>query len=163
MPVMPSIALTAPSCIAPRPDSDGSSSCSAITPPARRWYWIALRRIPADTTGFSPSGEPSAPPPPTPATPGGPLAARLGDRGEPPPGGAARDRRHEADRDPRVARGGVAQRAQHRGGVDDRVRVRHRDDRAVAARGRRAGAGVDVLLVLLAGHAQVDVRVDEGG
>ena len=36
------------------------------------------------------------------------------------------------------------------------------EDRAVAARRRGARAGVDVLLVLAAGRAQVHVRVDEG-
>ena len=47
--------------------------------------------------------------------------------------------------------------------VDDRIGVGHRDHRAEPAGGRRRGAGVDVLLVLLAGGAQVDVRVDEAG
>ena len=47
--------------------------------------------------------------------------------------------------------------------VDRRRGVGHRDDPAVAARGGGAGAGLDVLLVLLAGGAQVDVRVEEGG
>ena len=61
----------------------------------------------------------------------------------------------------RLARGGVEQRAEDRRGVDDRVGVRHRDDRAVAAGRGRAGAGLEVLLVLLAGRAQVHVRVDE--
>ena len=46
MPPMPSAALTAPSCIAPPRESVGSSSCSAITPPHRRWYCSALRSIP---------------------------------------------------------------------------------------------------------------------
>ena len=58
---MPSIALTAPSCIAPLPLSDGSSSCSAMTPPASRWYCSALRSIPAETTGLPSSVNPSAP------------------------------------------------------------------------------------------------------
>ena len=52
---------------------------------------------------------------------------------------------------------------QHRRRVDDRVGVRHRHDRDVAAGRRGAGAGVDVLLVLLPGRAQVHVRVDEAG
>ena len=60
-------------------------------------------------------------------------------------------------------RGRVAQRAQDRRGVDDRVGVGHRDDRAEAAGGGGAGAGLEVLLVLLAGRAQVHVRVDEAG
>ena len=49
------------------------------------------------------------------------------------------------------------------GVVDGRVGVRHRDDRAVAARGGGGGARRDRLLVLPSGGAQVDVRVDEGG
>ena len=73
----------------------------------------------------------------------------------------ARDRAHEADGNARVARGGLAQRAEDRGRVDDRVGVRHRDDLAEAAGGRGARAGLEVLLVLLAGRAQVHVRVDE--
>ena len=44
---MPSAALTAPSCIAPPRESVGSSSCSASTPPHRRWYCSALRSMPA--------------------------------------------------------------------------------------------------------------------
>ena len=61
MPVIPSRADTAPSCITPSPDRAGSSSCSAITPPHRRWYCSALRSIPADTTGLPSSVKPSAP------------------------------------------------------------------------------------------------------
>ena len=54
------------------------------------------------------------------------------------------------------------ERAERRRGVDDGIGVRHREDRAVAA-GRRGGrAARDRLLVLTAGRAQVDVRVDEG-
>ena len=74
----------------------------------------------------------------------------------------ARDRGGEADGHARVARGGVAQGAQHGRAVDHRVGVRHRHHGAEAAGGGGAGAGLEVLLVLLAGHAQVDVRVDEG-
>ena len=149
---MPSIALTAPSCIAPLPLSDGSSSCSAMTPPASRWYCSALRSIPAETTGLPSSVKPSAPSARSSAISVSSLPLQ-----------AAGDRGHEADGDPRVAGGGVAQGAQHRRGVDDGVGVRHRHDGAVAARRGGAGAGLDVLLVLLAGHAKVDVRVDEGG
>ena len=49
------------------------------------------------------------------------------------------------------------------GGGDRRLGVGHREDPAVAAGGGGAGAGLDVLLVLLAGGAQVDVGVEEGG
>ena len=73
----------------------------------------------------------------------------------------ARDRGEEADRDARLAPRRLAQRAQHGGVVDHRVGVGHRDDGDEAAGRRGAGAGVEVLLVLLAGHAQVHVRVDE--
>ena len=61
MPASPSRADTAPSCMTPRPDSVGSSSCRHSTPPARRWYWSALRRIPARWTGLPSSVKPSAP------------------------------------------------------------------------------------------------------
>ena len=53
------------------------------------------------------------------------------------------------------------ERPEHRGRVDDRIGVRHREDRAVAARRRGRGAGRDRLLVLAAGRAQVHVRIDE--
>ena len=58
---MPSRADTAPSCIAPSPESPGSSSWSATTPPHSRWYWSALRSVPACTTGLPSSVNPSAP------------------------------------------------------------------------------------------------------
>jgi hypothetical protein len=74
----------------------------------------------------------------------------------------ARDRRHEADRDACLPGGGVQQRPQDRRAVDDRVRVGHGDDGAVPARRGRPRAGLEVLLVLLTGRAQVHVRVDEG-
>ena len=61
MPAMPSSALTSPSCMAPRPLSAGSSSCSASSPPARRWYCSALRIIPAETTGLPSSVKAIAP------------------------------------------------------------------------------------------------------
>jgi hypothetical protein len=73
------------------------------------------------------------------------------------------DRGHEADRDPRVAQGGVAQRLQHGRRVDDRVGVRHAHDQAEPAGRGGARPGLEVLLVLLAGRTQVDVRVDERG
>ena len=73
------------------------------------------------------------------------------------------DRRGEARRDARLRAGALAQGAQHRRGVHHRLGVRHREDRAVAAGRGRARAGVDVLLVLAPGRAQVHVGVDEGG
>ena len=74
----------------------------------------------------------------------------------------ARDGGEEADRYLGLAARGLDESAERGRGVDDRVGVRHREDRAVAAgrRGRRAAR--DRLLVLAAGRAQVDVRVDEG-
>src|ERR687885_162901 len=46
IPARPSSAETSPSCMTPLPDSDGSSSCSASTRPARRWYCSAWRMTP---------------------------------------------------------------------------------------------------------------------
>ena len=70
--------------------------------------------------------------------------------------------REEADRDLRVSSRLLGQRAEDCGRVDDRLRVRHREDRAVAAcRGRLRAAG-DRLLVLAPWSAEVNVRVDEG-
>ena len=91
------------------------------------------------------------------------LLPELGHLGELLAGEPARDRGQEADGHARLARGGVAQRAQQRRRVEHRVGVGHRDHRAEAAGGGGAGAGVDVLLVLLAGRAQMHVRVEERG
>ena len=57
--------------------------------------------------------------------------------------------------------GSLDQGAEHRRRVDDRLRVRHREDRAVAAGRRGLGARAERLLVLATGGAEVDVRVDE--
>ena len=61
IPATPSSALTTPSCIAPVPDSAGSSSCSASTPPHSRWYCSARRKTPASATGLPSSVKPAAP------------------------------------------------------------------------------------------------------
>ena len=45
----------------PPPESDGSSSCSAIIRPASRWYWSAWRITPAERTGSPSSVKPTAP------------------------------------------------------------------------------------------------------
>ena len=74
---------------------------------------------------------------------------------------ALRDRGHEADWDMRLGGGACAQAAQDVGVVDDRVGVRHRQDRAVATGGCGCRSGCDRLLVFAAGRAQVDVRIDE--
>ena len=76
---------------------------------------------------------------------------------------ALRDRREEADRNLGLAPGVLEERAEHGGRVDDRLGVRHREDRAVAASGCGGGPGGDRLLVLAARDAQVHVRVDERG
>ena len=123
---MPSAALTGPSCIEPPRESVGSSSCSASTPPHRRWYWSALRSMPALATGLAVVGEAERA-----------LLAQLGHLGELLALQAAGDRREEADRDARFARRGVAQRAQQRRGVEHRVGVGHRDH---ARRNRPAAA-----------------------
>ena len=149
---MPSRADTAPSCIAPSPESPGSSSWSATTPPHSRWYWSALRSVPACTTGLPSSVNPSAPASRSSAISVSSSPLRfLRDRGQEPDGYLC------------LPRGGFDQRSEDGGVVDDGVGVRHRDHRAEAA-GRRGGrAGLEVLLVLLAGRAQVHVRVDEPG
>ena len=45
----------------PSPESSGSSSCRAITPPARRWYWSARRSTRALRIGRPSSEKPTAP------------------------------------------------------------------------------------------------------
>ena len=149
---MPSIALTAPSCIAPSPRQRRVLLVQRDHAAGEPLVLQRLAQHPGRDDRLAVVGEPERA-----------LRAQLGHLGElaaPQPAG---DRGHEADGDARVAGGGVAQGAQDRRGVDDGVGVRHRDDGAVAARRGRAGAGLEVLLVLLAGRAQVDVRVDEGG
>ena len=151
MPASPSRAETAPSCITPSPDSAGSSSCSAITPPHSRWYWSALRSIPAETTGLPSSVKPSAP---------ASRSSAISVSSSPCRPRVIAARKPTGTRACRGAR--VDQRPEHARVVDDRVGVRHRDHRAEAAGGGgRACRVVDVLLVLLARRAQVDVRVDE--
>ena len=76
---------------------------------------------------------------------------------------ALRDRGEEPDGNLGLLSGRLDQRAEHGGRVDDRLGVRHREDRAVAAGGGGSRAARDRLLVLAAGSAQVDVRVDERG
>src|ERR1039458_7496345 len=73
----------------------------------------------------------------------------------------ARDRSQKTNRNARFARRRVTQRAQQRGRAQHRIGVRHRDPRAEPAGGGGAGACFQVLLVLLPGRAQMDVRVEE--
>ncbi len=61
MPASPSRALTAPSCMTPSPDSVGSSSCRATTPPHSFWYCRARRSMLALAMGRPSSVNPSAP------------------------------------------------------------------------------------------------------
>ena len=76
---------------------------------------------------------------------------------------AAGDRGEEADGNDRLVARGLDERAERGRRVDDRVGVRHREDRAEAAGRGCVGAAGDRLLVLAARRAQVHVRVDEGG
>ncbi len=74
---------------------------------------------------------------------------------------ALADRGHEARRHDGIHAGSLDQGAEHRRRVDDRLRVRHREDRAVPAGCGGLGSREERLLVLAAGGAEVDVRVDE--
>ena len=154
IPASPSRAETAPSCITPSPDSAGSSSCRAITPPHSRWYWSALRSIPAETTGLPSSVKPSAP-----ASRSSAISVSSS------PLQAAGDRGQEADRDARLAlrarRSSEPQHARRRRRPGSVLGIAITAQKPPAAAAR--GAGLEVLLVLLAGGAQVDVRVDEAG
>ena len=76
---------------------------------------------------------------------------------------AARDRGEEADRDRGAARGACSRSASTSAAVETGGSVLAiARIAAVAAGGGGAGAGLDVLLVLVAGGAQVDVGVEEG-
>ena len=99
---------------------------------------------------------------PSSVKPSGALVAQRGHLGQLVAGQPARDRRARSRR-------GSGRRARRRRAASAaaarsrrRVGVGHRQDGAEAAGGRGAGAGLEVLLVLLAGRAEVDVRVDEG-
>ena len=120
-------------------------------PPTRCWYCSARRITRADAIGRPSSEKPTAP--------------------------ASRIAAISVSSSPRIPRvtvatkpvgteasdgGPLAQGEDVGGVVDDRVGVGHRDDPAEAARGSGASAGLDVLLVLLPGRAQVDVGVEEG-
>ena len=136
----------------PSPESSGSSSCRAIVPPQSRWYWRARRSTRALRIGSPSSEKPTAP--------------------------ASRSSTISVSSSPSIPRvtvarkptgtealgaGLLAQRLDVGGGGDRRLGVGHRQDPAVAAGGGGAGPGLDVLLVLVAGRAQVDVGVEEGG
>ena len=90
--------LTSPSCMTPRPESVGSSSCRHRIRPASRWYCSALRRMPARWTGLAVVGE---------AERAG--VGQLGHLGQRLAVEAAGDRGHEADGDAGLAAGRLAQ------------------------------------------------------
>ena len=120
--------------------------------PATALYWSARRIRPGETTGRPSSVKPAAP-----ASASSPISVSS------PPAWPFEIAARKPTGTTASARACSTSDAEHRGRVDDRIGVRHREDRAVAAGGGRRGAGRDRLLVLAAGRAQVDVRVDEGG
>ena len=151
-PARPRRLATAPSWATPRPDRLMSSSCSTSGRPVICWYWSARRMTPASATGW-----------PSSLKPGGAELGHLDLLGQLLALLADGDRGVEADAHDGLALGAVEQRAEHGGVVDHRRGVRHGDDGDEAARGRRHAAGGDVLEVLAAGRAQVDVGVHEAG
>ena len=94
---------------------------------------------------------------------GGARGGKLGHLGQLGPALVPRNRREEADRHLGLCLRRLRERAEHYRRVDDGLGIRHRQDRAVTAGCGRGRAGSDRLLVLTAGRAQVDVRVDERG
>ncbi len=76
---------------------------------------------------------------------------------------AAGDGGEEADRNAGLLARRLAQGLDVRGRRDRRIGVGHRQDAAVATGRGGAGAGLDVLLVLVPRRAQVDVRIEERG
>ena len=149
---IPSSAETAPSCAWPPRESDGSSQWSASRRSVSALYCSARRMSPAETTGRPSSVNAAAPAPASSAisvssSPSWPLLIAAMK-----PTGTTASSRAPLD-----------ERAEDRRRVDDGLRVRHREDRAVAAGRRGLRARADRLLVLAPRRAQVDVRVDEGG
>ena len=74
---------------------------------------------------------------------------------------ALADGGHETGRDDSFLTRALDERPEYRRRVDDRVRVRYREDRAVATRSGRLGAAANRLFVFAPGCPEVDVRVDE--
>ena len=124
----------------PSPDSVGSSSCSAITPPHSRWYCSALRSMPALATGLPSSVKPSAP-----ASRSSAISVSAS------PCRPARDRRRGSRR-ARAPRAGRVSRSERRTGRESTagsvfgIAITAPKPPAAAAR----VPGVEVLLVLLA-------------
>ncbi len=94
--------------------------------------------------------------------PGGPGVAQLGHLGQLLAPHAPGYARQESRRDGGLVGRPLAQRPDVRCRLDRWLRVRHRQNPAVAPRSRGASARLDVLLVLVAGGAEVHVRVEEG-
>jgi hypothetical protein len=74
-----------------------------------------------------------------------------------------RDGREETDRNVSFRARGVDERAERGRRVDDRICVRHRQDRAIPASCSGGSSRCDRLLVLASGRAQMYVRVHERG
>ena len=91
-----------------------------------------------------------------------PLPHQLGHLGQLHALQAARDRRQKTNRDARLAGRRLAQRAQQGCRVEHGVGVGHCDHRTEAAGRRGPGARLQILLVLLAGTAQMHVGVHKG-
>ena len=141
-----------PSCICPSRERVGSSSWRARIRPGDG----AVLERPLHQARRTRPGLPSS------VNAAAPRRGELGHLGQLLAAKALRDRRHEAGRDRRLVAGLLDQGAEHGRRVDDGIRVRHREDGAVATRRGRGRAGGDRLLVLAAGDAEVNVRVDEG-
>jgi hypothetical protein len=99
--------------------------------------------------------------PPVVAEAHGPRLGELGHLGQLATLLPLRDGGQEADRNVGLSRRPLREGAQDCRRVDDRIRVRHGQHGAVAARRGRRRARGDGLLVLAAGRAEVGVRVDE--
>ncbi len=91
-----------------------------------------------------------------------PLPHQLGHLGQFQALQSACDRRQEADRNSRLAGRCLAQGAQQGCRVEHRIGVGHRDHRTEAAGRRGPGARLQILLVLLAGAAQMHMGIHEG-
>src|SRR6266545_2604785 len=141
MPASPIAVETTPSCMTPPRwgwcapagrERSWSSSWRASWPPARCWYWSARRLTQLGHLRQLLAVHPA------------------GDRGQ------------EPDRNRRLLGRALAQRQDVPRRVDGRSGVGHGQDPAVAARSRGASAGLEVLLVLVAGGPKVDVGIEEG-
>ena len=151
-PGRPQQVACAPSCTTPEPRRFRSSQCAITGRPIPRAY-SSTRRITAAFMITAPSSENATAP--------APARLAISDMISPrrPWVAAAITRTRTAAGLARAALDVLG----HRRRVVHRVGVRHAAHRGVAAGRRRAGAGLDVFLVLLARLAQVRVQVDEAG